>query len=161
MLSPISKRKASETYLQKLKDPRWQKKRLQILERDEWKCRLCESEHTTLHVHHLAYRKGADPWDYTKESLVTLCESCHEWEHECRTEAENQLLSALRNNGVLFDDVASLANVLETMPEEYKRRMNDIILVIDCLLDTRTLDEAASAAHEILRLQRVHGNGDA
>jgi phage terminase large subunit GpA-like protein len=63
------------TYAEKLKDPRWQKKRLEILERDEWKCKLCGDHTTTLHVHHEKYK--GEPWDADNELLKTLCEHCH------------------------------------------------------------------------------------
>lgn len=69
-------------YRQKLLDPRWQKKRLKILERDEFTCRMCGADDITLHVHHKRYRYGADPWDITDDALVTLCEGCHENESE-------------------------------------------------------------------------------
>ena len=35
---------SSPTYKQKLKDPRWQKKRLKVLERDDWKCTRLETD---------------------------------------------------------------------------------------------------------------------
>jgi len=63
------------TYSEKLKDPRWQKKRLEVLNRDGFKCSYCDDEKTTLHVHHLKYNKN--PWDVEIESLSTLCEDCH------------------------------------------------------------------------------------
>lgn len=63
------------TYAEKLKDPRWQKKRLFILERDDWQCQLCFDTETTLHVHHLSYDKN--PWDVPEENLVAYCEHCH------------------------------------------------------------------------------------
>lgn len=66
------------TYREKLLDPRWQKRRLEILERDGWACRECADASSTLHVHHVAYRSGADPWDYPDHMLVALCEECHE-----------------------------------------------------------------------------------
>ena len=31
----------------------------------------------TLNVHHIKYRKGAMPWEYSDDELVTLCEGCH------------------------------------------------------------------------------------
>jgi hypothetical protein len=76
------------TYKEKLKDPRWQKKRLQIFERDEWACKMCCSTTKTLQVHHVRYYKNCDPWDYDDADLVTLCESCHEAEHgiACRVQ---------------------------------------------------------------------------
>lgn len=66
------------TYSEKLKDPRWQKLRLEVLERDGWACRNCGDKTETLHVHHTFYEFGKDPWDYDSASLWTLCEACHE-----------------------------------------------------------------------------------
>lgn len=65
-------------YVELLRDPRWQKKRLKILERDGWACRLCGDAKKTLSVHHRYYAKGIDPWDYEDDSLVTACDACHE-----------------------------------------------------------------------------------
>lgn len=74
---------AKDTYRQKLLDPRWQKKRLQVLERDNWTCRMCGATEKTLHVHHVHYSKMSEgPWDYEDSSLVTLCGDCHELESE-------------------------------------------------------------------------------
>jgi len=67
-----------KTYAEKLKDPRWQKMRLQILERDGFVCRRCQSKEKTLHVHHAFYSKGKAPWEYDPKFLQTLCEECHE-----------------------------------------------------------------------------------
>jgi|WetSurMetagenome_2_1015567.scaffolds.fasta_scaffold161764_2 hypothetical protein len=64
-------------YYEKLKDPRWQKKRLEILERDEWSCRNCGDHETTLHVHHIFYLPKNDPWEISNGFLITLCEKCH------------------------------------------------------------------------------------
>lgn len=66
-----------KTYAEKLKDPRWQRKRLEIMERDGFKCRHCRSTEKTLNVHHRIYRKGKMPWDYEDDVFVTLCEDCH------------------------------------------------------------------------------------
>lgn len=71
----------SENYREKLVDPRWQKKRLQILSRDNWACRNCAASDKTLHVHHLHYR-SIEPWEYDDFELVTLCEECHDREPE-------------------------------------------------------------------------------
>jgi len=69
------------SYSEKLKDPRWQKKRLQIFKRDNWMCQSCGNERETLHVHHKYYSKNKNPWEYEDLSLVTLCEKCHMAEH--------------------------------------------------------------------------------
>lgn len=65
-------------YFEKLKDPRWQKLRLQVLERDEWACTICGSSSDTLHVHHGHYKSKFDPWEYDPQTLHTVCESCHD-----------------------------------------------------------------------------------
>jgi hypothetical protein len=57
------------------KNPKWQKKRLQILDRDGWKCVACGDEDSTLHVHHREY--SGEPWEVDDKSLQTLCEKCH------------------------------------------------------------------------------------
>lgn len=63
-------------YSEKLKDPRWQKKRLEILDRDDFTCQECGDKKTTLNIHHLKYSKN--PWDVDNSFLITLCEGCHE-----------------------------------------------------------------------------------
>jgi hypothetical protein len=65
-------------YWEKLCDPRWQKKRLEIMERDGFECTDCGGKTKTLNVHHKYYQKGLSPWEYPDESLTTLCEKCHE-----------------------------------------------------------------------------------
>ncbi len=63
------------TYAEKLKSPMWQKKRLEIFNRDNFKCCLCSDEKTELQVHHLKYT--GEPWDAPNEDLQTLCCDCH------------------------------------------------------------------------------------
>ena len=67
------------TYAQKLKDPRWQKRRLHVLEQRGWRCERCRDEKTTLHVHHKKYR--GEPWDALDHDLEVLCEPCHGGQH--------------------------------------------------------------------------------
>lgn len=72
---------ANKSYSELLKDPRWQKKRLEIMQRDDFKCRSCEMNDRTLHVHHLKYEKGLNPWESDNDDLITLCDCCHEALH--------------------------------------------------------------------------------
>ncbi len=64
-------------YADKLKNPKWQKKRLEILQRDGFECQFCKSTENTLHVHHDLYAKGREPWDYPDSIFKTLCYKCH------------------------------------------------------------------------------------
>src|SRR6516225_754198 len=65
-------------YSELLQDPRWQKKRLEILKAHGWKCDGCEETTITLHVDHGYYEKQKDPWEYEDATLHCLCKSCHE-----------------------------------------------------------------------------------
>lgn len=59
-------------------DPRWQKVRLVIMERDLFACQCCGATDRELQVHHLAYEKGKRIWDAKPSDLLTLCRHCHE-----------------------------------------------------------------------------------
>lgn len=131
------------TYSEKLKDPRWQKKRLRILERDDFACQDCQSTENTLNVHHLAYHKGA-PWEVPDEDLVTLCDDCH-------TRIENTL-RALRKLSVSFSrELVLVLKFLEADGEQRKFwtllfNLNDpefSDLVHHLMNYTRTRSEAA------------------
>ena len=65
------------TYSEQIKHPKWQKKRLEILERDEFRCTNCDSKDDTLHVHHYLYKKDRKIWEYNNKYLTTLCDECH------------------------------------------------------------------------------------
>lgn len=64
-----------KTYAEKLKDPRWQRKRLEILNRDKWACRFCQDDKTELHIHHVKYT--GEPWEGKDEDKITTCKYCH------------------------------------------------------------------------------------
>ena len=69
-------------YEEQIKDPKWQRKRLEILQRDGFRCQMCGREDKPLHVHHLHYLEGHKIWDYHNSDLITLCEDCHRREHD-------------------------------------------------------------------------------
>jgi len=95
-------------YSKKLKDPRWQKTRLKIFERDDWACRQCGDDKSTLHVHHRRYLKGREPWEYPDVGLVTLCEDCHIFETETMKESCQTLVDVFK---VIFfsSDIQAIA----------------------------------------------------
>jgi hypothetical protein len=104
-------------YSEKLKDPRWQKKRLDILQRDGWFCQKCFNKEATLHVHHRRYIPGRDPWDYSNHLLVTLCEECHSVEREDWDHSADSLLEQLQEKflGDQIFDFASGINGIELL----------------------------------------------
>lgn len=69
-------------FKEQIKHPKWQKKRLEILERDGYICQRCCNDEKQLHVHHLIYHKGKNLWEYNNKYLSTLCEDCHKTWHD-------------------------------------------------------------------------------
>ncbi len=67
------------TYSEQLKHPNWQKKRLEILERDKWTCQICGDTETQLQIHHQEYDKSYQTmaWQYPNHIYKTLCADCH------------------------------------------------------------------------------------
>lgn len=65
------------TYEWLLKDPRWQKKRLEIFQRDSFTCTKCGDTYSPLHVHHFYYNHDLQPWEYPDHMLTTYCDLCH------------------------------------------------------------------------------------
>lgn len=100
------------SYYEKLKHPRWQRKRLEILNRDNFKCTRCNSSELTLHVHHIKYFKG-EPWDTPNEYLTTLCFLCHKLEEGLK-DAPQDLLKAFDSNGWSNENMYALSLLIET-----------------------------------------------
>lgn len=69
-------------YGEKLKDPRWQRVRLRVFERADWKCEHCGATDRELQVHHFAYL-GKEPWETPDWLLRSLCRDCHEAVPKC------------------------------------------------------------------------------
>ena len=60
----------------------WTIKAQQIKRRDNFTCQYC-GKRTELHVHHLFYVPGIRYDDYPGRFLITLCSTCHLFEHAC------------------------------------------------------------------------------
>lgn len=94
-------------------DPRWQQLRLRVFERDGWKCRMCEKNSKTLHVHHPVYHAFAEgPWDYDVDELVTLCTDCRKEERDSKHYGKSALLSAFVRQGIWSEEKFLCCEVL-------------------------------------------------
>lgn len=82
-------------YQKLLRDPRWQRKRLEIMQRDNWACVHCGDSTSELNVHHNRYITGHLPWEYADEHLTTLCKFCHENHHSSSSAQSVPLVSFL------------------------------------------------------------------
>lgn len=98
-------------YSKKLKDPRWQRVRLRIFERDNFTCQMCDSTENSLCVHHIKY--SGEPWEAPDEYLITLCEFCHEVEHNNREVVDRNLLDSFRLKKLNSEHISWMDCVLE------------------------------------------------
>ena len=97
-----------KTYSEKLKDPRWQRKRLEIMERDNFTCTECGDKKSTLNVHHWNYSK--EPWDAKNEDLTTLCHLCHNKIEYCKDLTKDFLRQSDFRNLVLNSNKILIEN---------------------------------------------------
>ena len=81
----------NNTFFELYKHPKWQEKRLKVMEMAGFECSDCGSNEDTLHVHHTYYEKNKKPWEYPIESLHCLCEDCHKQAQNINTHLKRQL----------------------------------------------------------------------
>jgi len=100
------------SYSELLKLPSWQKRRLEILNRDNFTCQnfFCKHKGTGIEVevqvHHIDYWSGKNPWEYPDELLITLCKDCHKLEN-VRNLAEGGVINCLKQVGFLYGDLSA------------------------------------------------------
>jgi hypothetical protein len=105
-------------YSDKLRDPRWQKLRLEVMNRAYFTCEKCFDDKSTLHVHHNYYVGGREPWEYRADSLSCICENCHKLEKDNATdipeweEAANLQLAIHRETNGTNGDKPHIASII-------------------------------------------------
>lgn len=108
-------------YAELLRDPRWQKKRLEVLSAAEFKCSDCEDDKSPLHVHHRYYVSGRLPWEYPDFCFVVLCKTCHGMIPDFVEQARQDHQFALFNDWeVALDHFGT--RIISLMQEELKHR---------------------------------------
>lgn len=90
-------------YGELLKDPRWQRKRLEAMQADKFTCQICFRSDKPLNVHHKKYISGAMPWEYDTSYLITLCEDCHAKFHRDEMKVD-----------IMIDTLLNIADRLKT-----------------------------------------------
>jgi len=99
-------------YAQKLQDPRWQRKRLEVMQAADWKCVICGDEKEELNVHHPVYSANCEPWDYL--NLQCLCKTCHTINHATKWKL---LIHAKQ----AFEERESLCNQREDSNDKFRK----------------------------------------
>lgn len=87
----LSKVSFKSSYGALLRNPKWQKARLETMQRANFACEKCGDKDSTLNVHHKNYKPGRNPWEYELSNFICLCESCHEHIHEQKQMINNLL----------------------------------------------------------------------
>lgn len=136
------------TYAEKLKDPRWQKRRLEVMNDAGFECGYCGEKNETLHIHHPAYRKGAAPWEYKAEELACLCATCHDRATKAQAEwSEMGFMSPMDmvsllckiNDGVVDEACEMLAEMMHVRAYTTGKNIGfsgtiaDVVLRLSCI----------------------------
>ena len=100
-------------YSEQLKHPKWQRRRLEVLQAMGFACEQCRVEDKTLHVHHRRYVKGRMVWEYPDVELTVLCEDCHQQYHEWK-ELLDELLAIVPTNEI-GSTTAMFGGILESL----------------------------------------------
>lgn len=120
-----------KTYAEKLKSPKWQKKRLDILNLKGFKCEKCGDEENQIQVHHRFYITGREPWEYDNDVFQVLCEKCHEASHKKEVETIEVVPVRYQELIMLLDETDLLAtkHLVHTLTN-FKNEYGDIITLI-------------------------------
>lgn len=126
---------AKKAYSEKLKDPRWQKKRLEVLEFYGWECSLCGDTESMLHVHHRDYFKGREPWEYEVSQLEVLCKTCHSEGHSDGIEDDLRVVCSKipsRDDFGRWDAASLLSGYCDIDNEDFGRNPYAYLLGVMC-----------------------------
>lgn len=107
--------RVQKSYSEKLQNPLWQRKRLEIFDRDNWTCQQCGDKTTQLEIHHTSYWSQFEPWEYPNDMLITVCHRCHGTE-QVRFHYEKSLVTALREKGFLAAEIEAIAQMIFMFP---------------------------------------------
>ena len=124
-----------EEFIEQIKSPQWQKRRLEIMQRDDFTCQHCLSKNRTLTVHHKMYIKGRKYWEYEDDCLITLCERCHKYEHDYKNELYDEfsrIITQFEKYGLSYNLLSCLIaaldpEMLEESPETLSKTIVDFM----------------------------------
>jgi carotenoid cleavage dioxygenase-like enzyme len=133
---------AATSYSEKLKDPRWQRKRLEIMQRDKFECQYCGDNQSQLAVHHRYYISKRQPWDYPDWALRTLCSDCHAGDHD---ETKNE------GGRDLFEDIMLMMGSGNNFEEDF---IWTVALEFNRALGSLSIMDASYAVIEALQKAR-------
>lgn len=98
-------------YSEQLKSPMWQKKRLEIMQRDNFTCQDCGDTESQLQVHHKSYAYNKMAWEYENDNLITLCEDCH----SLITDIKKVIKSKIDYHFIYYDQLNKVNYILDAL----------------------------------------------
>ena len=107
-------------YQRLLRNPLWQKRRLDVLNAANWRCQDagCSNSEVPLEIHHCYYLYGKKPWDYPSDAFLALCEQCHEKRQQLERDIKLQLLKCLRDVPIRRLETVAWKLVVEALATE-------------------------------------------
>jgi hypothetical protein len=138
------------SYQKQLRNPLWQRRRLEIFHRDGWQCQSCGETGRELQVHHRWYTGGLAPWESPDIALVTLCVACHE-------RVSMNKLPEVTHQSTLADTYGSI-RVLCVPPSDYYLAQEDVEKVVS---EHIRYDPEAPKLRDILWLDYLKFQGGA
>ena len=141
----ITMKNTQYDYAKKLQDPRWQRKRLEVMQKADWKCEICADAKEELNVHHPEYDKAYEPWQY--DNLQCLCKTCHTINH-LPTEK-------MRIHANLFFELreSQIEKTTKTLVELYEMRRRDPFQTFEQVLKIICREEEKEVWSSIMKLQ--------
>jgi len=119
-----------------------EKTRMEVLERDDHRCQVCDKD-SNLHLHHLIKRRNGG--DHSAENLITLCASCHrhietrDVEHATKKCFENAKIyynySSKEEREISIGYVRSLMNKLYNIFSDSVDPDPEIMIQLDEIID--------------------------
>ncbi len=113
-------------YEDQLKDPRWQRRRLEKMNACGFQCEMCGDGEEELNIHHEEYINYRAPWSYDDTQLLCLCRTCHTIAHLPKHKVAihgnkyTELFLAALSEKVVFFEGGYLRHVLSSNPEALK-----------------------------------------
>lgn len=146
------------SYSEKLRDPRWQRRRLEIMQRDDFACCECHATHKTLNVHHRFYLRGLSPWEYKPEWLQTLCEDCHDAREASIEKLHRSLLLASTGDLIVWSKRISRERKApkRALNKQAKIVASSVPVILPAPLATLNVwDQMRAAANGLVKLQEI------
>lgn len=128
------------SYSEKLKDPRWKAKALEIVRANFGICFECGDRPAYPEVHHRWYEQDKDPWEYPDACYAVFCHACHEHAEALKKEMKREIFS------LTFTSQECLLQFLRTHTQWH---LQDVLAITDRTVARQGAIRCISSALEV------------